>query len=121
MRVLIVEDDRDTQEGIQYLLDSPVLETISARNGLEALDILRRSDLPIDLIVLDLMLPRLSGWELLIELARRYRSSSCQRSRRRRSTWGRRPISRSRLIRRCSSGLWSGCSESREHPPGKLR
>jgi DNA-binding response OmpR family regulator len=68
MRVLIVEDDRDTQEGIQYLLDSPVLETISARNGLEALDILRRSDLPIDLIVLDLMLPRLSGWELLIEL-----------------------------------------------------
>ncbi len=61
--ILIVEDREDIAELIQINLEKAGFKTILASNGEKAIKILE--DQPIDLIVLDLMLPRISGIDLL--------------------------------------------------------
>ncbi len=60
-RVLIVEDDVDIRETLHELLESAGYETSQAANGLEALAAARLE--PPDLIVLDLMMPVMDGWQ----------------------------------------------------------
>jgi CheY-like chemotaxis protein len=65
--VLIVEDDQDTREMLAALLATAGFNTVSAEDGLEALHLLRTvrhraPDVPC-LVLLDLMMPRLSGNE----------------------------------------------------------
>jgi serine/threonine protein kinase/CheY-like chemotaxis protein/DNA-binding MarR family transcriptional regulator len=62
--VLVVEDDRSIREGIQAVLESEGHQAFCAANGREALDLLRRIPRP-GLILLDLMMPVMNGWELL--------------------------------------------------------
>ena len=62
LTVLIVEDDPDALEALGDLLDSHGYAVSSARNGAEALELLGRSALP-NLIVLDLLMPTMDGWE----------------------------------------------------------
>jgi DNA-binding response OmpR family regulator len=59
-RVLVVEDDQDLAELLDFNLKSAGFSTSTASNGIEALR-LARSVLP-DLILLDLMLPELDGF-----------------------------------------------------------
>jgi CheY-like chemotaxis protein len=59
--VLIVEDDVDIRETLGELLESAGYEIVRAANGLEALAAARRA--PPDLIVLDLMMPVMDGWQ----------------------------------------------------------
>lgn len=61
--ILIVEDREDIAELIQINLEKAGFKTILASNGEKAIKVLE--DQPIDLIVLDLMLPRISGIDLL--------------------------------------------------------
>lgn len=65
-RVLVVEDERTIAELFQYLLDAEGYEVITARNGLEALQILDEE--PVDLILSDIMMPFMDGWQLCQEL-----------------------------------------------------
>ncbi len=60
--VLIVEDDDDLREMMAQLLTLEGFRAETAPNGRAALDYLRRDDLP-DLILLDLMMPIMDGWE----------------------------------------------------------
>jgi CheY-like chemotaxis protein len=60
--VLIVEDDADLSEMMAELLTIEGFEARTAANGREALDYLHRADKP-DLILLDLMMPEMDGWE----------------------------------------------------------
>jgi CheY-like chemotaxis protein len=60
--LLIVEDDPDALEALGDLLDSHGYAVASASNGAEALELLGRSPLP-SLIVLDLLMPTMDGWE----------------------------------------------------------
>jgi DNA-binding response OmpR family regulator len=65
--VLIVEDDVDTREMLSVLLSTEGFHAIAAEDGLEALHLLRTvrhraPDVPC-LVLLDLMMPRLSGNE----------------------------------------------------------
>ena len=60
--VLIVEDHPDMQRFVQQLL-SPHHKTFTANNGIEALQILDKES--IDLIVSDVMMPEMDGYELL--------------------------------------------------------
>lgn len=68
-RVLVVDDEPDITGLVAYHLAKTGYRVITAANGREALD-LARSDHP-DLVVLDLMLPGLSGFDVLAELRRR--------------------------------------------------
>ncbi len=63
-RVLVVEDDPDLCELLAELLKEHGYSVDTAANGLEALGVLDASEPP-DVIVLDLMMPVMSGTELL--------------------------------------------------------
>ncbi len=67
--LLIVEDDRKTNEAICEFLRSAGHEIIQAYDGGEALRVFDRGN--IDLIVLDLMLPKVSGLSVLHEIRRK--------------------------------------------------
>lgn len=59
--ILIVEDDDDSRRMLELLLASNDYETMSARNGAEALERMRERK-PC-LVLLDLQMPVMSGWE----------------------------------------------------------
>lgn len=60
--ILIVEDARDTVELLRYNLQKEGYKTVTAENGEEAITALQTHN-P-DLMLLDIMLPGLSGWEV---------------------------------------------------------
>jgi CheY-like chemotaxis protein len=60
-RVLVVDDDADVRDLLAAVLKSEGYEVLTAENGAAALSVLRET-LP-DLIVLDLMMPVMNGWE----------------------------------------------------------
>ena len=62
--VLIVDDDLDAREALAELLEYRGFSVGSAANGREALNYLRSSSLP-GIIILDLMMPMMDGWEFL--------------------------------------------------------
>lgn len=61
-KILVVEDDRNLLETIKYNLSKEGYEVVAASDGAEALDVARREK-P-DLIILDLMLPKISGFDV---------------------------------------------------------
>ena len=60
--ILIVEDDRDVAESVAEVLEISGYCTAIAANGREALDHLGTNDHP-DLILLDMMMPVMNGWQ----------------------------------------------------------
>ena len=67
-KILIVEDERSVAEAISYTLDQEGFETEIASDGREALDAFEES--PPSLVLLDLMLPGLNGWQLFTAFRR---------------------------------------------------
>jgi two-component system response regulator CpxR len=64
--VLLVEDDLDVRDTLQDLLESEGFDVVPAANGMQAIDFLTLNDPPgADLVILDLMMPMVSGWEVL--------------------------------------------------------
>ena len=61
-KVLVVEDDRNLLDTLKYDLRGEGYKVIAASDGAEAIDIARR-ERP-DLVILDIMLPKLSGFEV---------------------------------------------------------
>ena len=62
--ILIVEDERDISDMLSmYLKDIPDVDIIQATTGEAAVDICTKQE--IDVILLDLALPRMSGYEVL--------------------------------------------------------
>ena len=70
MKILIVEDESQIAEVVSAYAKRYGYETVIASDGLEALEIFERDE--IDLIILDLMLPKLNGEEV----CRRIRAKS---------------------------------------------
>ncbi|MBR91299.1 MAG: DNA-binding response regulator [Dehalococcoidia bacterium] len=66
--LLLVEDDRTLREAIRYNLISQGYNVYSTEDGAEGLNIAKSK--PVDLILLDLMLPKLSGLEICKTLRR---------------------------------------------------
>lgn len=60
--VLVVDDDADLRETMVMLLEDEGYQVASAANGREALLYLKRCPPPC-LILLDLMMPLMNGWE----------------------------------------------------------
>ncbi len=68
-RTLIVDDDPNLREGLRELLEHDGLVALEAGDGKTALDLLLHE--PVDLLLLDLELPRVSGMSVLREIADR--------------------------------------------------
>ncbi len=66
---MIVEDDPDIRECAQLILEDEGYEVVTACNGAEAEAVLAQMTEPC-VLLLDLMMPVMSGWELLEHLAR---------------------------------------------------
>ncbi|MDQ7832730.1 MAG: response regulator [Desulfovibrionaceae bacterium] len=66
--ILVVEDDEDILELLAYNLQGAGFSVVTSRDGFDALQKARRT--PPDLILLDLMLPGLDGFEVCKELKR---------------------------------------------------
>ena len=62
--ILIVEDDEDIRSVIVDLLESEGYVTLSASNGKEALEILKKAAKPC-LVLLDMMMPIMNGRQFL--------------------------------------------------------
>lgn len=63
-KILIVDDDRDIAELIALILKKEKIETDIITDSLKALEVLRSGIHPYDLILMDIMMPELSGTEL---------------------------------------------------------
>jgi CheY-like chemotaxis protein len=68
-RILIVEDDADLSEALCDILRDEGYAVTSAADGQEALDRLRRDERP-SLILLDLTMPVMNGWQFRAEQRR---------------------------------------------------
>jgi len=64
MNILVVEDDDHVREMLIELLQDEGYQPAEATDGLAALEVLREAEAPPALILLDLMMPRMNGWEL---------------------------------------------------------
>ena len=65
--VLIVEDDEDTAESLKDTIEVMGYKADIAGNGKMALDCLRRAPTKYCLVLLDLMMPVMNGWDFLSE------------------------------------------------------
>lgn len=68
IRILMVEDDLDSQEMIATMLQHMNFEVATADNAEEAAELLFDDGESYDVIVIDLALPGKDGWELLAEI-----------------------------------------------------
>ena len=64
--ILIVEDDNDSRQALEIMLENLGFESLSYASGKEALEKLPGNK--IDLALLDIMMPEMNGYELLEEL-----------------------------------------------------
>ena len=69
-KILFVDDEAQILKSIRRLFMDTEYEVITAESGSEALDILANNK--IDLIVSDMRMPNMSGYELLREVKRRF-------------------------------------------------
>ena len=67
-KILIVDDDANITELIRLYFDKEGFLTVCASNGREALEKFRSED--IALIILDIMMPEMDGWQVCREIRR---------------------------------------------------
>ena len=68
-KVMVVDDDVSGNESIKLALESldSDFEVICADSGEQCLELLGKNQIP-DIILLDIIMPRMSGWQLLDRL-----------------------------------------------------
>jgi len=65
-KILVVEDDQNIKYLVTFKLKNAGYEVFSASNGVEALQFLEKNS--VDLIITDVMMPLMTGKELIIKL-----------------------------------------------------
>jgi two-component system alkaline phosphatase synthesis response regulator PhoP len=64
--ILIVDDDPDILEGITTILETRPYRLATARDGKKCMEMIAQ-EIP-DLLILDLLMPRLDGWGVIREM-----------------------------------------------------
>jgi two-component system alkaline phosphatase synthesis response regulator PhoP len=70
--ILIVDDEKDILELLKYNLQKDGFDVMIARNGNEAI---AKANQKINLIILDVMMPGLDGWEVVRQLKKKNQTS----------------------------------------------
>ena len=65
-KILVVDDDPDILDALTMILESQGYEVVTARDGMEGLANLK-AETP-DLMILDLLMPKMDGFHVLKEL-----------------------------------------------------
>ncbi len=68
-RVLIVEDNEEVRVFLKDILETFKLEVYTARNGVEALEMIKNSNLDLDLVITDLIMPKMGGKEFFKKIS----------------------------------------------------
>ena len=68
-RVLVVEDEELVRGFVRRALEGAGYEILLAEDGQDALDVMGASDAPVDLVLTDVVMPRLNGTELAERIA----------------------------------------------------
>lgn len=64
--ILIVEDERYIFDGLKFVFNKHGFNTLVAKNGKEALEILKNNN--VDIIMTDLCMPEMDGYDTAIEV-----------------------------------------------------
>lgn len=70
--VLVVEDDKEIREGVEIYLKSQGYEVFQAADGIEGLEVIEKEE--IHLAIVDIMMPRMDGIRMTMELLARVNS-----------------------------------------------
>ena len=73
MKILVVDDEKLLVKGIKFNLENDGYEVVTGCDGMEAVE-LAASETP-DLIVLDLMMPQVNGWDVIKHVRASYDKS----------------------------------------------
>lgn len=65
-KILLVDDEQDILDMVQYNLDKEGFQVFTAGNGVEAIDIAKK-EIP-DIVLLDVMMPEMDGMETCVEM-----------------------------------------------------
>ncbi|MCM2352200.1 MAG: response regulator [Pseudobdellovibrio sp.] len=69
-KILLIEDDIDIQDNLKTFLEMENFEVAAAANGKQAIELMQKEGKP-SLILLDLMMPIMNGYEMLAEMKKR--------------------------------------------------
>ena len=70
-KILVVDDDRRINDLLEDILTMEGYEVLKAYDGEEAIEILDNVD-DVDLLLLDIMMPKIDGWEMLAYIRMHY-------------------------------------------------
>ena len=73
--ILIIEDEKDILFPLKEFLESEDYKVLIAENGFEAMELLKKSAMP-NLILLDMKMPVMDGWEFAKEFREKYGQQS---------------------------------------------
>jgi EAL domain-containing protein (putative c-di-GMP-specific phosphodiesterase class I)/AmiR/NasT family two-component response regulator len=76
LNVLVVDDEPIVRDVLAAVLRRRVASVTTSGNGREALEIMRINDPPIDLVFLDLLMPKMDGIEVIRHMAAREKAPS---------------------------------------------
>ena len=122
---LVVDDESMVRILVRRMLEPEVCDVVEAEDGESALRLIERGQPAIDVVLTDLVMPGIDGFDLVTVLARHRPdclSSACRALPRCPAAGCRFPSSRSRFRSRCSALRSSRCSRKpRTAPDGRRR
>lgn len=69
-RILVIDDEQMVRRLLRRTLENAGHETMDVESGREAIDLLRLQ--PVDLVITDMLMPEMDGFELMRTLAREH-------------------------------------------------
>jgi len=67
-KIMVVDDEPDILLTVGQMLEMSGYEVVRAKDGNECIDKLNESETDPDLIILDIMMPNVSGWDVAAKL-----------------------------------------------------